>query len=135
MSNAGITIADFYAWNPSIGSSCTNLWLNTSYCVLADSTSTTTTPPPSSTTTSTSTTTTTTTTTDPGCANVTPPGATQSGIPCTCNKYVMQKTDVYCYDMAVAAGITLQQLYDWNPALNGDCSGLWVGYAYCVGVI
>lgn len=32
---------------------------------------------------------------------------------------------VYCYDMAVAAGITLDQLYAWNPALNGDYSDLW----------
>lgn len=41
---------------------------------------------------------------------------------------------VFCFDMAAAAGITLDQLYQWNPALNGDCSGLWVGYAYCIGV-
>jgi len=85
---------------------------------------------------------------------VTPPGPTQSGIASNCNKYVMQQTGklipskyftpiqltehsdegVYCADMANNVGITLTQLYTWNPALNGDCSGLWAGYAYCIGV-
>jgi len=41
---------------------------------------------------------------------------------------------VFCYDMAQAAGIALEQLYAWNPALKTDCSGLFIGYAYCVGV-
>jgi hypothetical protein len=45
----------------------------------------------------------------------------------------MQKDGVYCYDMAAAAGITLDRLYALNPALNGDCGGLWPGYAYCIG--
>lgn len=41
---------------------------------------------------------------------------------------------VYCQDIATENGITLGELYEWNPALNGDCSGLWLNYAYCVGV-
>ncbi|EDN91369.1 hypothetical protein SS1G_00772 [Sclerotinia sclerotiorum 1980 UF-70] len=28
-----ITLAQFYAWNPAIGSDCTNLWLEEAYCV------------------------------------------------------------------------------------------------------
>jgi hypothetical protein len=36
--------------------------------------------------------------------------------------------------MAASAGITLEKLYELNPALNEDCSGLWAGYAYCIGV-
>lgn len=63
-----------------------------------------------------------------------PPGPTQSGIPAGCGKYVMQKDGVFCYDMAAAAGISLDQLYEYNPALGGDCSGLWPDYAYCVGL-
>lgn len=63
-----------------------------------------------------------------------PPGPTQAGIPSNCNKWVLQKTGVYCYDMAAAAGISLDRLYQLNPALNGDCSGLWPNYAYCIGV-
>lgn len=45
-----------------------------------------------------------------------------------------QVAGVYCQDMATENGITLDELYEWNPALNGDCSGLWLNYAYCVGV-
>lgn len=44
----------------------------------------------------------------------------------------MQKDGVFCYDMAAAAGISLNELYEYNPALGGDCSGLWGGYAYCI---
>lgn len=28
-----ITWAEFYAWNPALGSDCTNLWLEEAYCV------------------------------------------------------------------------------------------------------
>jgi hypothetical protein len=45
----------------------------------------------------------------------------------------MQQDGIFCYDMAAAAGISLDELYALNPALNGDCSGLWPGYAYCIG--
>jgi hypothetical protein len=30
-----ITLAQFSAWNPSVGSQCTNLWLEEAYCVKA----------------------------------------------------------------------------------------------------
>jgi hypothetical protein len=61
------------------------------------------------------------------------PGPTQTGIPSNCNKWVLQKDGVYCYDMAKTAGIALERLYALNPALKSDCSGLWPGYAYCLG--
>jgi hypothetical protein len=32
-SKYNITFAQFYAWNPAIGSDCTNLWLEEAYCV------------------------------------------------------------------------------------------------------
>ncbi|KAL4810587.1 hypothetical protein BDV18DRAFT_155199 [Aspergillus unguis] len=34
LEGAAIEFIDFYDWNPSIGPDCTNLWLNTSYCVM-----------------------------------------------------------------------------------------------------
>ncbi|RDB24798.1 hypothetical protein Hypma_007466 [Hypsizygus marmoreus] len=99
----GITFAQFKAWNPQIDDQCSNLLLDDAYCVNApDPTTTLPTPTP----------------TEP----VTPPGPTQAGIPSNCNKYVLQQDGIYCYDMANNAGITLAQLYEWNPALNGDCS-------------
>ena len=45
----------------------------------------------------------------------------------------MQEDGVYCADMADNAGISLETLYELNPALGDDCAGLWVGYAYCIG--
>ncbi|KAF8851534.1 hypothetical protein BDZ45DRAFT_545181, partial [Acephala macrosclerotiorum] len=31
----GITFAQFFPWNPAIGSGCTSLWLDETYCVAA----------------------------------------------------------------------------------------------------
>lgn len=110
-----ITMAQLQAWNPSLRSDCGNLILGDAYCVSGPNgtSSTSSTPTPTA---------------------VPPPGPTQAGVPANCDEWVMQKDGVYCSDMAAAAGITLNQLYAWNPALNGDCSGLWVGYAYCIAV-
>jgi len=122
---AGISLDELYAWNPALNGDCSGLWAGYAYCVgRAGSASSSPTPTP----------TTASPTPTPTSTGVTPPGPTQAGIPATCNKYVMQRDGVYCYDMAAEAGITLDQLYQWNPALNGDCSGLWAGYAYCTGV-
>lgn len=117
---ASITLDQLYAWNPALGGDCSGLWTGYAYCVgVAEATTPTPTP---------------TVTPTPTPTTVTPPGPTQTGIAPNCDRYVMQQSGVYCYDMAATAGIMLEQLYTWNPALNGDCSGLWAGYAYCVGV-
>jgi LysM domain. len=29
----GISVSDFYNWNPGVGNNCQSLWLNTYYCV------------------------------------------------------------------------------------------------------
>lgn len=78
----GITLEEFYEWNPALGGDCSGLWLNYAYCVgITSSTS------PSNTM---ATTDAPTTTSSTPYATVKPPGPTQSGIPCTCNKYLMQ---------------------------------------------
>jgi hypothetical protein len=28
--------------------------------------------------------------------------------------------------------VTKEQFFSWNPALQGNCNGLWAGYYYCV---
>ncbi|KAK9646497.1 hypothetical protein HCH54_005237 [Aspergillus fumigatus] len=116
----GITFTQLRTWNPQIDESCSNLLLDVAYCVHGEMNP--------------QTTSATTTTPTPTPTAVAPPGPTQSGIPAICNRWVMQQDGMYCYDMAAKAGITLDLLYELNPALNGDCSGLWAGYAYCVGV-
>ncbi|KAF8847799.1 hypothetical protein BDZ45DRAFT_698908 [Acephala macrosclerotiorum] len=119
-SAAGITLAQLYALNPALNGDCSGLWGGYAYCIG---------PVPTATTTISSTAPTST------CAGGTaPPEQTQAGISCKCNKWVEQTSGVYCADIATAAGITLQTLYSLNPALNGDCSGLWAGYAYCIGL-
>lgn len=123
-----ITFTQFYAWNPSVGDNCQHLQLGIAYCVGLPAASTSS---PISTSTSTSSTTSSAPSTSSTSAGVAPPGPTQAGVATKCTSYVLQKDGVYCYDMAAVAGITLDDLYKWNPGLNGDCSGLWPGYAYC----
>ena len=68
----GITFATFYAWNPAIGSDCTNLWLGEAYCVAISGSSASTTTTVISTT-----------------SSLTPPGPTQSGITSACTEYYL----------------------------------------------
>ncbi|KAF2460035.1 hypothetical protein BDY21DRAFT_419731 [Lineolata rhizophorae] len=120
--DAGISLDQLYEWNPALGGDCSGLWPDYAYCVgVSDDDDGGSTP-------------TTTATQSPSPTGVAPPGPTQSGIPDNCDEYVMQEDGVYCADMAQNAGISLDELYDWNPALGRDCSGLWPDYAYCVGV-
>ena len=133
-----IALADFYIWNPEVGNECQSLRPQLYVCVgrYAPITQSPTSHPWTSAVSRSSETakpSTTTTTQAPAPARPSPPGPTQAGIPVNCNRWLMQAVDVYCYDMAAVAGISLSELYALNPALNGDCSGLWVGYAYCVG--
>ncbi|KAG8164807.1 hypothetical protein KVR01_005082 [Diaporthe batatas] len=120
-----------YAWNPDLGSDCSGLQLGVYICVALGTTSPTATGSTSSGPGSVTATTTSAPPTTTSAAAA--PGPTQAGISSDCNKWVMQQDGIYCYDMAANAGISLNCLYQMNPALNGDCSGLWAGYAYCIG--
>lgn len=51
-----------------------------------------------------------------------------------CDKFYLVQPDDGCYDLAAANDIALSDFYSWNPALNGDCSGLYPNYYVCVGV-
>ena len=109
-SEAGISLNELYALNPPLNGDCSGLFQGYAYCVGPVSE-------------------------DPACAGGTkPPEQVQAGISCKCNKWVMQQDGKYCGDMAQDAGISLTQLYSLNPALNGDCTGLFQGYAYCIGL-
>ncbi|KAJ0424778.1 hypothetical protein BJY00DRAFT_308683 [Aspergillus carlsbadensis] len=102
-----ITFAQFYAWNPSIGSDCSNLWLGYAYCVqgpMATSTATSTSAP------------------------------TQTGVAANCEKYHLVQEGDSCAGLESTYSITFAQLYEWNPAIGSDCESLAIGYAVCVGV-
>ncbi|KAI4598969.1 hypothetical protein KJ359_002384 [Pestalotiopsis sp. 9143b] len=45
--------------------------------------------------------------------------------------YTIQDEDT-CVDVADTYGISVDDFYFLNPQLNGTCSALWVGNAYCV---
>ncbi|KAF8846702.1 hypothetical protein BDZ45DRAFT_608551 [Acephala macrosclerotiorum] len=113
----GISIAEFYAWNPAVGSNCESLWLDETYCVAAPSQA----GISASCTDAASTTTT--------AAAATPPGPTQTGITSACNVWTVVDAFESEYD------ITFDQFYAWNPAVGASCTNLWVGEAYCVGVM
>ena len=123
-SRNGITLADFLAWNPSIGTDatagCTNLLPNYHVCVSVTSENegeeeepkktTTTTPEPNTTTTPTSSSApaTTTTTTGGGEEGATPPSPVQAGITASCRRYYLVQEGDGCWTIANAAGIQLR---------------------------
>ncbi|KAH7038381.1 LysM domain-containing protein [Microdochium trichocladiopsis] len=145
--NAGISLEDFYAWNPAVSRDCstnfwlgqayckfyswnpavsrdcvTNFWLGQAYCVGVSSGSS---PQPTRTT----------TTAAPTTAKPTPPGPTHTGQPANCNKWDVVQDGDSCGSMASDNGISVSQFYDWNPAVSRDCvTNFWIGQAYCVGV-
>ncbi|KAF3891978.1 NodB Homologuey domain-containing protein [Trichophyton interdigitale] len=81
--------------------------------------------------TGTSTTSPTATPTSPGTP---PPAPTQPGVASNCQKWHTVVSGDTCYDIAAANGISLDNLYKWNPAVGTNCASLWLGYAVCVGI-
>ncbi|KAL4766809.1 hypothetical protein BDW60DRAFT_212576 [Aspergillus nidulans var. acristatus] len=102
----GVTLAQLYEWNPSIGRTCTNLWLGYAYCVKG----------PTAT------------------ASSSAGAPTQTGIASNCNEYYTVVSGDSCAAVEGAFEITFAQLYEWNPVIGSDCQYLDVGYAICVGV-
>ncbi|RYC65769.1 hypothetical protein CHU98_g428 [Xylaria longipes] len=116
----GITLAQFYAWNPAVGSSCAYLGLNDYVCVgTLNATGTTTT-------------TAATTTTKPG-NGISTPMPVQTGIVSNCNRFYEVQSGDICSNIAAAYGISLQNFYSWNPAVGSSCSTLIAGDYVCVG--
>lgn len=65
----------------------------------------------------------------PGC-----PVPVAPGLVSNCDRCYTVVSGDYCYAVAQKTGITLSQLYLWNPSLTSDCTNLQLGYNYCVGV-
>ncbi|GFF60496.1 hypothetical protein IFM62136_04638 [Aspergillus lentulus] len=125
----GISLNDFYFLHPEIDANCTDLMLGIAYCVEAvggipyrntysvagPTTSTSTTTPASSTATT---------------------GAvpTETGIISTCKTYYTAVEGDSCWSIEQAYVIRADDFVSWNLAVGEVCSGLWLGYSYCVGV-
>ncbi|KAL6230022.1 hypothetical protein BDW75DRAFT_234733 [Aspergillus navahoensis] len=127
--DAGISLTDFVSWNPGVGSDCSGLWLGYYVCIAAESG---TNSSSLSSTVSTTTTTTTTTTTGNG---VTTPTPYEPGITDDCDEFHLVVSGDTCAAIVSDAGITLDDFYTWNPTVGTGCSGLWLGYYVCVGVV
>ncbi|KAF5536909.1 hypothetical protein FNAPI_11588 [Fusarium napiforme] len=65
-----------------------------------------------------------------------PPKVTQSGQPQDCNKWHLVRGRQGCRDVLNTHGyfMKMEDFFKWNPEVHEDCSGLFVGYWYCVGV-
>ncbi|KAL3430401.1 hypothetical protein BDV09DRAFT_189289 [Aspergillus tetrazonus] len=109
--SAGISLTQFTSWNPGVGSGCSSLWLGYFVCISRVGV--------------TATITTTTTTTGNGIFTPTP---TLPGMVKNCDAFYLVKSGDGCAAIASSKGISLSQLYAWNPNLGSDCSGLWSDY-------
>lgn len=107
--------SDFYDWNPAVKTDCTGLQADVYVCVGVQA--------PSST-----------TTTRIPTSDVSTPTPIQSGMVTTCSEFYFVASGNSCYDIAVDNGIELASFYDWNPAVQSDCSGLQANVYVCVGV-
>ena len=140
LGDTGMTIAEFFAMNPTVKSDCTGLNVGTYYCYESpsvnnngDGTSTGPIATVSATTTGSGTPTSTSAgvTGTNGVVTQTP---TQTGMVGNCNKfYFVTTADTGCYDLAAAEGISLDNFYSWNPAVGTDCSHFITGVYVCVG--
>lgn len=110
-----IAIGKLYTWNQALNGDCTGLWPDYYICVGLSGSMTAS------------------TTTSGGVAVITPT-PTQAGMVRTCKTFYYVKSGDGCQAIATEYGIALDKLYIWNPALNGDCTGLWPDYYICVGV-
>jgi len=148
-----VTVAnatDFYTWNPTVGSNCAGLQPDYYVCVsitewetipprstVTISNGQTVGPPASSTPIPSSTLVSSTSSTPPVSTPVTTPTPYMPGMVAGCVRFYFRGSgpdDLYCYDIAMYAGIALSDFYTWNPQVGNDCSGLWADTWYCIGL-
>ncbi|OAL43793.1 hypothetical protein IQ07DRAFT_523494 [Pyrenochaeta sp. DS3sAY3a] len=155
--DAGVSIQDLIAWNPSLSAENCALKPGQSYCIRkckltlklfhcdlakygllslpANIAENATSPSPSGGTTPTPTTPTPSSSIKPSSTNggVPPPAQTQPGVNPSCKKWYVVVAGDGCWGIANSNGITLDDFYKWNP-YNADCANLWPDYAVCIGV-
>ncbi|TPX16953.1 uncharacterized protein E0L32_003515 [Thyridium curvatum] len=122
LSQYGITVAQFYAWNSGVGADCSGMWAEVYVCVAGPGFEPTTTTGPGPTTTG-------------GNGIVTPSPTQPPSITPNCNKFYFVNPGTSCSAVLSQNGITIAQLYAWNEGVGADCSGLWASVYVCVGVI
>ncbi|KAH8896311.1 hypothetical protein GQ53DRAFT_743558 [Thozetella sp. PMI_491] len=127
-----MSLADFFAWNPVVGSDCTGLYVMYWVCVgIQPQTSLTLEYPP-----------TTPTIPDEVPWTSTPlpsvdynftPSPTQGPLPTNCANYYYSQPGDTCRIVAANLGyVSQEQFLAYNSFLGGNCDGLWSGVYYCV---
>ncbi|KAI1056071.1 hypothetical protein LB507_001494 [Fusarium sp. FIESC RH6] len=115
----------FIEWNPAVESDCSGIWANTWYCVGVPGTPT-----------SVPTKTAATSTKPTGPAK---PSTTHDGLIKSCTSFHKAGKGETCPKIlstyvAFPGTFDFDTFLQWNPAVGDDCSGIWAGYYYCVGV-
>ncbi|KPM43213.1 hypothetical protein AK830_g3333 [Neonectria ditissima] len=115
-----LTTKELIAWNPSVEDDCSVLWAKYYYCVSVPGHK------PAKTST---------TATSPKPTGPAPLTDTQPGIAESCTTWHVAKKGSQCNTIVAKYGnLNMAKFVKWNPAVNEDCSGLWLGYSYCVGI-
>ncbi|KAJ5710396.1 hypothetical protein N7488_004552 [Penicillium malachiteum] len=114
---ANITLAQFYAWNPAVGSSCADLWVGDYVCIDSSVTITTTVSA---------------TTTSSGASGISTPSPIQTGMTSTCDEFYLVVSGDTCAEILSDWDITLAEFYAWNPAVGSACTDIWMGDYVCV---
>ncbi|KLO83407.1 uncharacterized protein FFB20_06853 [Fusarium fujikuroi] len=113
--------AEFFKWNRAVDKDCSGIWADTWYCVGVPGTPT----APA---------------TQTSVSSIKPTGATkpsptQEGLIDNCvSFYQAKKGDTCARIIAEHKSFNFDSFFKWNPAIDKDCSGIWAGYWYCVGV-
>ena len=125
-SDYGISLADFYAWNPAVGDTCASLWLNDYVCVglVGGKSSWVVTP---------STVISATSTISSG-TGITTPSPIQTGMVSDCDAFYQVVGGDTCATIASDYGISLEDFYEWNPAVGDTCANLLAEDYVCVGI-
>ncbi|KAB8246220.1 hypothetical protein BDV35DRAFT_231250 [Aspergillus flavus] len=126
----GITLQQFYTWNPAIGSTCRFLWKDNYVCVGITDITRSTIPP-----TSTAHITTSSAVATPTLPTTTAPSPIQPGTPTDCVSYYEVQPGDDCWGIINKrfTYLTEDQFIKWNPAVGSSCKIL-LGYHYCVAV-
>ncbi|KAM5343484.1 hypothetical protein ACJ41O_012021 [Fusarium nematophilum] len=112
-----LPLADFYSWNPSVGTNCQALLAGYHVCISVVGWKP---PTPSPTT--------------PG-NGISTPSPIQAGMTNKCNKFHLVQKTTTCASIQDYYQITMAQLAEWNPAVGSKCTALWADYNVCVGII
>lgn len=67
-------------------------------------------------------------------SSVVTPTPIQTDMVSNCNNFTLAKSGDTCYDIALSNSITLEDFEDWNPAVGANCTDLFLGYYYCIGI-